>query len=92
MLDLTPSSAFGIAYDGVPSNSRSEFFKNAPGPAHKKKFSTEDFFSNCDQIRSFLRIWSHLPKNILMENFIFVYWEFQSQKLVLRKWSIADSW
>ena len=25
----------------------------------------------CDQIRSFLRIWSHLMKKSLMENFIF---------------------
>ena len=37
----------------------------------KMKFSIEDFFSKCDQIRSFLRIWSHLPKKSLMENFIF---------------------
>ena len=28
-----------------------------------------DFFSKCDQIRSFLRIWSHLPKKSVMENF-----------------------
>ena len=35
------------------------------------KFSVKDFFSKCDQIRSFLRIWSHLPKKSLMENFIF---------------------
>ena len=39
--------------------------------AQKKKFSIKDFFSKCDQIRSFLRIWSHLPKKPLMENFIF---------------------
>ena len=31
----------------------------------KMKFSIEDFFSKCDQIRSFLRIWSHLLKKIL---------------------------
>ena len=31
----------------------------------------KDFFSKCDQIRSFLRIWSHLLKKSLMENFIF---------------------
>ena len=31
----------------------------------------KDFCSKCDQIRSFLRIWSHLLKNSLMENFIF---------------------
>ena len=28
-------------------------------------------FSKCDQIRSFLQIWSHLPKKSLIENFIF---------------------
>ena len=39
--------------------------------AQKMKFSVKDFFSKCDQIRSFLRIWSHLPKKSLMENFIF---------------------
>ena len=39
---------------------------------HKKmKFSIKDFFSKCDQIRSFLRIWSHLLKKSLMKNFIF---------------------
>ena len=36
----------------------------------KMKFSIKDFFSKCDQIRSFLRIWSHLLKISLMENFI----------------------
>ena len=25
-----------------------------------KKFCIKDFFSKCDQVRSFLRIWSHL--------------------------------
>ena len=29
----------------------------------KKKFSIKDFFYKCDQIHSFLRIWSHLQKN-----------------------------
>ena len=37
----------------------------------KKKFSIKDFFSKCDQICSFLRIWSHLLEKSLMENFIF---------------------
>ena len=36
----------------------------------KMKFSVKDFFSKCDQIRSFLWIWSHLLKKSLMENFI----------------------
>ena len=34
------------------------------------KFSIKDFFSICDQIRRFLRIWSYLLKKSLMENFI----------------------
>ena len=45
---------------------------------HKKmKFSIKDFFSKCDQIRRKLRkqrIWSHLLKKSLMQNFIFVQW------------------
>ena len=36
------------------------------------KFSIKDFFSKCDQIRRKLRIWSHLRKKSLMENFIFM--------------------
>ena len=39
--------------------------------AQKLKFYIKDFFINCDQIRRFLRIWSHLLKKSLMENFIF---------------------
>ena len=42
-----------------------------PNTAQKMKFSIKDFFSKCDQIRSFLRIWSHLLKKSLKENFIF---------------------
>ena len=39
--------------------------------AQKMKFSIMDFFSKCDQIRSFLWIWSHFLKKSTMENFIF---------------------
>ena len=35
------------------------------------KFSIKDIFSKGDQIRRFLRIWSHLLKKSLMEIFIF---------------------
>ena len=35
------------------------------------KFSINHFFSKCDQIRRKLRIWSHLLKRSLMENFVF---------------------
>ena len=40
--------------------------------AQKMKFSIKDFFSKCDQIRSFLRIWSHLLEKSLMEHIIFL--------------------
>ena len=39
---------------------------------HKKwKFSIKNFFSKFDQIRRKLRIWSHLLKKSLIENFMF---------------------
>ena len=38
--------------------------------AQKMKFSIKDFFNKCDQICSFLRIWSNLLKKSLMENLI----------------------
>ena len=43
-----------------------------PYTVQKMKFSIKYFFSKCDQISSFLRIWSHLLKKSLMENFIFL--------------------
>ena len=39
--------------------------------AQKMKFSIKDFSSKCDQIRSYLRIWSHYQEKSLMGNFIF---------------------
>ena len=35
------------------------------------KFFIKNFFSKCDQICKFLRIWSHLLKKLSTENFIF---------------------
>ena len=40
--------------------------------AQKMTFSIKDFFSKCNQIRRKLQIWSHLLKESLMENFIFL--------------------
>ena len=40
--------------------------------AQKMKFSIKDFFSKCDQANMKLRIWPHLLKKSLSENFIFV--------------------
>ena len=39
--------------------------------AQKMKFSIKDFFSKCDHIHKKVRIWSHLTKKSLLENFIF---------------------
>ena len=39
--------------------------------AQKMKFCMKDFFSKCGQIHRKLRLWSHLLKKFLMENFIF---------------------
>ena len=47
------------------------------------KFSIKDLFSKCDQIRSFLRIWSHLLKKSLVENFIFCAMLIQYVKLTV---------
>ena len=40
--------------------------------AQKMKFSIKNFFSKCDQIRSFLGIWSHLLKNPWWKTYFFV--------------------
>ena len=42
-----------------------------PNTVQKIKFSIDDSSSKCDQIRSFLWIWSHLLKKSFMENFDF---------------------
>ena len=41
--------------------------------AHKMKFSINNFFSQCDEICSFLRIWSHSLKKYLMKSFIYLF-------------------
>ena len=57
--------------------------------AQKMKFSIKDFFSECDQICSFLRIWSHLLKKPLIENFFFLFSERSFALLLL---SFLDIW
>ena len=64
--------------------------------AQKMKFSIKDFSSKCVQIRSFLRIWSHLLEKSLMENFIFCavnlvhYLNFSNERLIFMSniWNI----
>ena len=52
--------------------------------AKKIKFSIKDFLRKCDQIRSFLRIWSQLLKKSLMENVIFC----SEHCIMLHIWSL----
>ena len=40
--------------------------------AQKMKFYIKDLFSKFDQIRKKLRLWSHLLKKFLIENFSFL--------------------
>ena len=56
---------------GAPEINGDMLLRNSKITAQKMKFSVKDFFSKCDQIRRKLRIWSHLLKKSLMENFIF---------------------
>ena len=55
----------------VPSTVYDEHLFYTSFAAQKMKFFIKDVFSKCDQIRSFLRIRSHLLKKSFMENFIF---------------------
>ena len=48
-----------------------ELLSKLVNTAQKMKIFIKDFFSKCDQFRSFLRIWAHLLKKSLIENFIF---------------------
>ena len=48
-----------------------EAHKIAHKTAQKMQFSITDFCSKCDQIGRKLRIWSHLLKKSVMENFSF---------------------
>ena len=62
---------------------------------HRKlKFSITDFFSKCDQIWSFLQIWSHLLKKSVIDNFMFwtvVVAAFSQSHVILRCWHFQSS-
>ena len=51
----------------------------------KIDFSNKDFFSKCNQILSFLQIWSHLLKKFLMEVSVFVLCKFLSKACTFKK-------
>ena len=65
--DLT-INAFAIKIESLLQLNYNTDFNHT---AQKMKFSIKGFLSKCDQISSFLRIWSHLLKKSLMETFIF---------------------
>ena len=76
------SNNYGIIQNTVaPSNAVRDIFiiitqdyriRGDNQTLHKKwSFYIKDFLSKCDQIRRKLRIWSHLLKKSLMENFNF---------------------
>ena len=64
----TPSQFFSAL---VPIILDQLLTRKAKVALHKTmKFFIKDFFSKCEQIHSFLKIWSHLVKKSLMESFI----------------------
>ena len=50
---------------------RGFYLRGLKNTTQKIKFSIEGLSCKCDQIRKNLRIWSHLLKKSLLENFIF---------------------
>ena len=60
-----------VILEDLSYNERESSTNKFLNTAQKIKFSIMNFFSKCDQILSFLRIWSHLLEKSLMENFIF---------------------
>ena len=63
--------------------------KYVTNTSQKMKFPIKDFFSKCDQIRKKLRIWSHLLKKSLMENFIFCAVKIFRWRILVNKSRIA---
>ena len=63
---------FDLIFDNITETIQNlihySFFYRRTDTAQKMKFPIKDFFSKCDQIRSFL-------KKPLMENFFFVRWD-----------------
>ena len=56
----------------VELNSSLEKIRMDTAKIRLNQTTLKDFISKCDQVPSFQRIWSHLLKKSLMENFIFV--------------------
>ena len=79
----------------VPTTYLAELLKSPSYfTVQKMKFSIKDFLSKCNQICSFLRIWSCLLKRFLMENFIFcaVFSNFCNQEKETYSENISSRW
>ena len=79
-------------YNGYRNDRRpphEEFTEPTPGNKHciaqTMKFSVKDLFSKYEQIPSFLRLYSHVLKKSLKENFIFCSVTFVLQFLIRRQ-------
>ena len=62
---------WNIFFYSIPPENIKKSFVSCSANTKKVKLFIKDFFSKCDQIYSFLPIWSHLLKKSLTENFIF---------------------
>ena len=87
-LSLLPMSTSELIFFLVGDSQTVLVLKNI-NTAQKMKFPIKDFFSECDQICSFLRIWAHLLKKPLMEKFFFLFSERSFALLLL---SFLDIW
>ena len=68
----------------------SKWYINGNFTAQKMKFSIMDFFSKCDQIRRKLRIWSHLLKKSVIENFVFCTVSAKTKRFSENLWKIQQ--
>ena len=78
---VIPSISYQIRTTLLLYFPKKQVWRETQYPLHKKiKLSIEYFFSECDQVRRKLHIWSHLLKKSLMQNFVFfavIYIKFQ---------------
>ena len=68
---LTIENLKYIFLRSLPFTQLKQHYNYSRHTAQNMKFPIKDFFSKCNQIRSLLRIWSHLLKKFLIENFVF---------------------
>ena len=77
---VIPSISYQIRITLLVYFPKKQVWRETVSNAQKIKRSIEYFFSECDQVRRKLHIWSHLLKKSLMQNFVFfavIYIKFQ---------------